>query len=280
MLLLVLFLIVKSSLSDAIIAGKSISIEDAPYMVFVQEVINLSRANVEKCGGAIIREKVDVNGNRTAKFVVTAARCVIDSPLSLVPKRPEDFYLLFGSTESGGIDAAGDFIDGIKKVHIHPGFIGFGSPHDIAILEMKDELELDGVRKRAIKLSTKDEEIAQGEECFVAGWGSNLAESKQLFQATVRIESYELCHKQYEKYTNRDLLMKHQICALGVSPEFSNICRGDYGSPLVRKSDEILLGISSFGRSCENRKNNKFVSIYTKISDNLDFIDYVTKSSQ
>lgn len=278
---IIIFLAIKFSLSLAIIAGVPINIEDAPYMVFVQEVINLSRGFIEKCGGSIIKDRIGASGNRVAKFVVTAARCVVDSP-SLTPKRPEDFYLLFGSTERGGIDTSGEFIDGVAKVFIHPSYRGYGSPHDVAILELKDEIELDGVRKRAIKLANELEGIAQNTECFVAGWGDNPSnsESKQLFRASMKVESYELCSQQYGMYTTKNLLMKHQICALGLSSNYSNICHGDYGSPLVRKSDETLLGIASYGKRCGNSLNNNFLSIYSKISDNYDFINYVTKSYQ
>lgn len=283
MKVIIVVLAIKISLATAIIAGDSINIEDAPYMVFVQEVINLSRGFVEKCGGAIIRDRIDATGARVAKFVVTAARCVVDAP-SLTPKSPKDFYLLFASTERGGIDTSGEFIDGIARVHIHPGYRGYGSPHDIAILEMKDEIALDGVKKRAIKLASEHEGdvVAQGTECLVAAWGLNPSnsESKQLFQATMHVESYQLCAQQYGKYTTVELLMKHQICALGASSNYSNICHGDYGSPLVRASDEILLGIASFGRRCDNSTSANFLSIFTKISDNLDFINYVTKSYQ
>jgi secreted trypsin-like serine protease len=280
--LLILILTNLISFSYEIKSGKSINIEDAPYMVFIQEVINLSRANVEKCGGAIIRERIDSFGKKFAKFVVTAARCVVDSP-SLVPLSPKDFYLLFGSSVRGGIDAApGEFIDGIQKVYIHPAYRGYGSPHDIALLEIKDEIQLDGVRKGAIKLSGTIEEIAQGMKCYVNGWGENdKNDTKQLQQASLNIQSYEFCYDKYKNFTTKELLMKHQICALGSSPtDYSNICRGDYGSPLVRKSDETLLGITSFGRSCNNNNTLTFPSIYTKISDNLDFIDYVTKNYQ
>lgn len=282
-IVVILFLAIKLPPSAAIIAGDPINIEDAPYMVFVQEVINLSRGFVEKCGGSIIRDRVGRSGARVAKFVVTAARCVVDSP-SLVPKSPKDFYLLFASTERGGIDTMGEFVDGIAKVYMHPGYRGYGSPHDIAILEMKDEIELDGVKKRAIKLADEHEGLVElNTECTVSGWGDNPAnmDSKQLFRAAMHVESYESCAEQYGKYTNVELLMKHQICALGSSSNYSNICHGDYGSPLVRKSDETLLGIASFGRRCDNSNSSgNFLSIYTKITDNLDFINYVTKSYQ
>lgn len=281
-IIVIIFLAIKFSFSLAIIAGDPINIEDAGYMVFVQEVINLARGFVEKCGGSIIRDKIGESGNRVAKFVVTAARCVVDSP-SLTPKRPEDFYLLFGSTERGGIDTSGEFIDGVAKVYIHPSYRGYGSSHDIAILELKDEIELDGVKKRAIKLANELEGIAQDTKCFVAGWGDNPSNtgSKQLFRASMNIESYDLCSQQYGKYTSKELLTKHQICAMGSeSSNYSNICHGDYGSPLVRKSDGILLGIASFGRRCDINSKSNFFSIYTKISDNLDFINYVTKSYQ
>lgn len=128
----------------------------------------------------------------------------------------------------------------------------------------------------------------------------------------MKLRSYKKCASEYG--TSEASLKEHQICALGGPPDYSNICKvcgrnqtvtkidwiesfglnfifykiffcrkqqGDSGGPLVKISNGVQIGLSSFGQDCKSRETaTKFInSVFTKIADNLDFINEATKNN-
>jgi secreted trypsin-like serine protease len=110
----------------------------------------------EECGGSIIKDKVGSDGKRVSKYILTAAHCCVDST-GVDPKGPENFILSLGTKQILGSD--GEIIYGVSKVHIHPDYAGPDTPHDIAILELNNEIVLDGKTKKAIKLADSDDKV-------------------------------------------------------------------------------------------------------------------------
>lgn len=220
------------NLSESILSGKPIDIRQAPYMVWIEEIVDISQGKAYECGGSIIKDKVDENGKRISKFVLTAAHCVVDE--SNNPKSPDQFILVAGSTNKAQLGPKGQSFTGVGKVHLHPKYSGPDTPHDIAILELNDgnEIILDGSYKRAIKLAGKNEKYPVGTEVASAGWGfnPNTTDENYLYQTWMKVRSYKKCAQEYggnpKNPITESSLKEHQICALGGSPDYSNVCKG------------------------------------------------------
>lgn len=177
-------------------------------------------------------------------------------------------------------------IFGVEKVHIHPDYEGPDTPHDIAILELSEENELvlDGKNMRAIKLAGTDEKFTVGTDVLSAGYGTNPNNTGGgLAQVMMKIKPIKRCaeeNKNNPAVESQESLRKHQICALGNGPYYANVCKGDSGGPLYKKSNSVQIGVVSFGQSCTNRAGKHYkASVFTRITDNLDFIEESTSGS-
>lgn len=160
--------------SASILSGRQIDIRQAPYMVWVEKIVDISEGKAYECGGSIIKDTLDENGKRVSKFVLTAAHCVVDDNNNA--KSPDSFILVAGSTNKAQPGPHGQVFNGVAKVHLHPKYSGPDTPHDMAILELSDgaKIQLDGRYKKAIKLAGKNEQYPVGTEVLASGWGTNV----------------------------------------------------------------------------------------------------------
>lgn len=213
--------------SKSILSGRQIDIRQAPYMVWIEEIVDISEGKAYECGGSIIKDKAGENGKRVSKFVLTAAHCVVDENNNA--KSPDNFILVAGSTNKAQPGPHGQVFNGVGKVHLHPKYSGPDTPHDMAILELSDgdELQLDGRYKKAVKLAGKNEQYPVGTEVSASGWGTNpnTTDENYLYQTTMKVRSYKKCASQYGDDITEASLKEHQICALGGPPDYSNICK-------------------------------------------------------
>lgn len=206
------------------------------FVITYQKHVTLIISNIfssfaggEECGGTIIKPTKNSDGQKVSRFILTAAHCVVDTS-DVNANAPENFILTVGST-SPVPGKNGRMIFGVENVHIHPDYEGPDSPHDIAILELKeeDELVLDGKTMRAIKLAGADEKFPVGTDVLSAGWGTNPnSTSPTLSQVAMKIKPIKRCadeNKNNPAVESAESLRQHQICALGNAPYFANVCK-------------------------------------------------------
>lgn len=213
-----------------ILSGYPIEIQQAPYQVYIQTLINASAGIAEQCGGSIIKERrqsvMGTNGfttTRYAKFILTAGHCVIlgdDNQRA----SPSDVSLFYGTTDVSQA-TYDNFINGVQQIHVHPQYNGtVANGHDVAILELRSELKLDDTTSRAIPLNSGTY-FAPGTRTLVSGYGTNPNNtgSTHLYQAELEVYSSEECAKAYPRETEEQL-RQEQICALGPAPDYANVC--------------------------------------------------------
>lgn len=162
-----------------ILSGYPIQITDAPYMVFIETIINktVDPNQAEQCGGAFIKERTQTvyrrNGRTTtrySKFILTAGHCVILGD-DLHKASPSDVAIIYGLTDYSKV-TLNTFIQGVKAVHVHPQYNGtVSNGHDVAILELNREIELNGNNTASIRLNPRD--VAEGTDVYAQGWGTN-----------------------------------------------------------------------------------------------------------
>jgi secreted trypsin-like serine protease len=248
--------------------------------VWIEEIIDISEGKAEECGGSIIKDRQGPNGKRVSKYILTAAHCVVDD--NNEAKGPENFIIVAGSTNKVNAGTTGNVIQGVEKVHLHPDYSGPDTPHDIAILELKEDLVLDGKYKKAIKLAGSNEMFSVGTQCLASGWGRlrknfvqmkilnfnvmtflkgtnpNTTSENYLYQTTLKVRSYSKCADEYGDNPNNPIseesLKEHQICALGSAPDYSNTCKVfrligfSYNLMKQWKSDAFNFNLISIGR--------------------------------
>ncbi|XP_055531830.1 trypsin-1-like [Wyeomyia smithii] len=223
-----------------IVGGSDTRIEKHPYQ------ISLRKSGSHTCGGSILN----------ANHVLTAAHCV-HYPHS----EPADFSVRIGSTyrnEGGKLVA-------ISKINIHPEYDDWSLECDIAVLKLAKSVSFDSTIK-PITLPKKDFRIAEGTIASIAGWGGlhfQGPSTSHLQQVSVPIVSNKACSRAYENF---GAVYSYHLCAGAAGID---ACQGDSGGPLVVKG--VLVGIVSWGYGCAF---NGYPTVYTRVSEFLDFIKY------
>lgn len=165
---------------NGILSGYPIEITQAPYMVFIETLINPSTnpGLAEQCGGSWIRERrarmMGPNGittRRYSKFILTAGHCVVlgDDDHTAAPS---DVNIIYGLTDYSKV-TTNNFIAGVKAVHVHPLYNGtVSNGNDVTVLELNNEVEMNGKTTKAIQLDSRSS-YPTGTKCLLAGWGTN-----------------------------------------------------------------------------------------------------------
>lgn len=136
------------------------------------------------------------------------------------------------------------------QIFIHPNYNPMNLNNDIAALKVSKPFEFsDFVAPIPIATKYEDENNIEGELAVSSGWGlareNGTVENKLLF-AEMFVVNQKNCQETYAS----GWVFDGVICAEN-SKENKTICKGDSGGPLVSKSSGHLIGITSFGNSCE-----------------------------
>lgn len=224
-----------------IVGGAPVDIESFPHQVGVTSDRGL------RCSGAIV----------AAHWVMTAAHCVADDPPGL--------EILAGAARLSDVDAV--HVD-VARIVLHPGYDAGSPPYgDIAMLRLREGLELDDVSMAAVTLVDPDDEAAgltePGVLATVAGWGS-IREGGPLPDDLRAVDLVLVdngdASESYGRAITGDLL------AAGSRRGGRDACAGDSGAPLVVPDDDgawRVAGLVSWGHGCGEPDTP---GIYTRVS--------------
>lgn len=175
------------------------------------------------------------------------------------------------------IEFMGEGSHTVKNVYLHPKYMGGHDHHffnDVALLELNDHIEINQRSTKLVNLAQKNDRPKNGSDAIVSGWGTNPdhPNENRLYQVHLNIISAQTCHDELAGGTVEEI-EKHQICAEAPG---KNHCEGDSGGPLLDVKTKRQIGIVSYGaQPCTLAKP----SIYTRVTDNLDFINKIIRKT-
>jgi secreted trypsin-like serine protease len=199
------------------------------------------------CGGAIYN----------AKWIVTAAHCVIDN-------QPRDIHVVAGTNK---LTAASPRLN-VRRIIVHRAY---NKPkehdNDVALLELLGPLVFNDRTKPIELLWPADESrlADAGRQLTVTGWGATQeggSPVRDLRFVDVPSVSRDTCN-QPPSYNNK--ITDNMICA-GKTLGGTDSCQGDSGGPLVtdKAAGPVrLAGIVSWGEGCA--RFGKF-GVYTRVA--------------
>ncbi|KAI1301461.1 Granzyme H [Halotydeus destructor] len=229
------------------------------YRVSQLEASDFEEVPVPFCGGAL----VNVGGQ---VVVVTAGHCIASkSPrnvrvvldlYTVEDKRTSALTAVALETESFILHPAYD--DHPKQPDGDIGLIILSNFNDSA---------------NALNLPLSNYSTAQTEHLLISGWG-RLGRSSlqpQTLQVLSGLSSDDTC-----TWLHGDDYLVDHVCLRdrnGTRYRWSDICRGDSGSPLVDTERRLLIGVASFG-TCLGIP----ASVFTRVSFYADWIKQIMRS--
>uniref|UniRef100_A0A0L8GGI1 Peptidase S1 domain-containing protein n=2 Tax=Octopus bimaculoides TaxID=37653 RepID=A0A0L8GGI1_OCTBM len=157
----------------------------------------------------------------------------------------------------------------VSKIVVYPFYVHGGSyPNDIALMELSAPIQLSEYIK-TVCLPSKTNRFTGRDECWVTGWGDTRGRGNPnvLNKVQVRITGFLECQHKWSAYVH-----KSHIC---VGDGHAGPCRGDSGGPLVclKRGRFLLAGVASFSNELCGVPG--FPAVYTKVSEFLEWINYV-----
>lgn len=189
------------------------------------------------------------------------------------PNMASKYYVNVGTNRN---DLTGGTIHYVKTVFVHPKYKGGGDNHffhDVGLLELIDLIVLND-RSRLVTLAHCGDNPKNGTDGIVTGYGTNPDHPSNalLYQVHLNVITAEQCTKALAGGTTEEV-NKHQICAAAPG---KNFCQGDSGGPFIDVFTNRQVGIVSYGATdCATDTP----SIFTRVTDNLDFIDETIKKT-
>ncbi|KAJ2944807.1 hypothetical protein O0L34_g1698 [Tuta absoluta] len=223
-----------------IVGGDDIDISQAPYQV---SIVKYGR---HACGGTLV----------SSDLIVTAAHCITDT-------EPSRYQIRVGSSSSSG----GGKLYAVGEVIPNNDFNFSDMDFDIGILWLSRPVEFNE-NATAIELFDEQEEVPDGEDTIVTGWGhtqegSNFPSTLQMVK--VPKVSYDSCKKSYSVLQYD--ITENMLCA-GAPEGGKDACQGDSGGPLVYNGK--LAGVVSWGLGCARPQ---YPGVYAKISAFRPWLD-------
>jgi len=222
--------------------GETADLGQFPFVV----AITLNSLWPADCTGSLIERR----------WVVTAAHCVEDvDDFSETIVYPGAVDLL--ATEP----TEGYYVD---KVYYHPGYNSNTYKHDIALLKLKEEVELSEFVS-LIEISEEDPDY--GNTVLVMGFGDTGPNPSE--------NNYDLRFQEQEVIECEDEVSGF-ICSVGGSGE--DTCPGDSGGPIISVVDDqfILHGVNSHGFGGETSCGDPGAgTAWTSIAANMDYVQQI-----
>uniref|UniRef100_A0A8C3JYB3 Peptidase S1 domain-containing protein n=1 Tax=Calidris pygmaea TaxID=425635 RepID=A0A8C3JYB3_9CHAR len=163
----------------------------------------------------------------------------------------------------------------VKKIIYHPLYNDSSLDYDIAVMKLQVPLNFsDAIR--AVCLPPSHQDLFQGTQCWVSGWGYTRPDQAQvaetLNEAPVPLIGTKRCNS---SCVYGGELTARMLCA-GYLPGEIDACQGDSGGPLVCQDGFAwrLVGIVSWGQGCAEPNHP---GVYTNVAQLLPWIYRVTE---
>ena len=171
----------------------------------------------------------------------------------------------------------------ISQSIVHPQYVdstdGANRPvNDISLIRLRECLSDGEVSPVCLNLG---EEIAAGEMCKVAGFGTTdkdyMKYTNLLKEASVPLMSQDDCDKAFSEKTGRKVISPSMICA-GFEEGGADSCTGDSGGPLTcpgasDAEQPVQVGVVSWGIGCAEKG---LPGVYTRVKSFATWLRAVT----
>ncbi|KAH8358796.1 hypothetical protein KR093_002515, partial [Drosophila rubida] len=184
------------------------------------------------CGGSIIAKKL----------ILTAAHCVMGSSAIMRVQTPSNIRIVAGTPRRLFRTNNTQEME-VEEIKVHPQYYSQLIKNDIALIKLKDELDINEEFVSIIPVA--DQKPTVGQKCTIIGWGSILENGPvpdDIVSADVAITAHEYCAK-FGNY-HKDV----KLCVSNPTNYEALSCHGDSGGPLI--CDNKVVGITSYGVRC------------------------------
>ncbi|XP_045502842.1 serine protease grass-like [Colias croceus] len=253
-----------------IIRGDVAGLYEFPWMA----LISYKRRDGQyfMCAGSIIN----------SRYILTAAHCAAKKNINGVRVGDHDI-----STKEDCQGVKPRFCEshvedlGIEKIIIHEKWNNLSSSHDIALLRLERNIDLNHKNILPICLPVTDElryKNLDNVNAVVAGWGVTETgqDSTLLYKANFEIKTMDKCRSVYDWDPKQGVdKLEGQICA---GAPHKDTCRGDSGGPLLVESvyngiDRIVqYGVISTGSKICG------IDVPTKFTDVRNYVDWILEN--
>ncbi|XP_049804031.1 mite allergen Eur m 3-like [Schistocerca nitens] len=230
-----------SVLQGRIVNGEEAEPGEFPHMVLLQW------NGAKRCGASILNEQ----------WALTSASCV---------------YITYGTYEalSGTINLnEGGTRHAVTEIHSHLGYNPDDSwLNDIAVFKVSPDFPIDGVNVAPIQLPEPAEEVPDGVNVTVIGWGDLWYGGPQpdnLRKVDLGVVNQEECQAVWGE--DGYAIYPTQMCAARFEEKNYDSCYGDSGGPLLYEGK--ILGIASWGYECATPP---YPSVATRVSMYINWI--------
>lgn len=247
----------------AAVGGTDANIHEFPHMAALGYHTE-SNNTVWQCGGSLI----------SAKFVLTAAHCLISAELG-----PVKLVRLGTNNLHQPADTKQDF--DIARSIPHPDYKPPSAYNDIALIELNKAVKYTVEVKPACLHREPDVDQTVLWLLQATGWGlTSYAGEPSVILQKVKLDLFtnEECTRSYRRQRRRlreGILSDQQVCAGGRNKE-RDTCPGDSGGPLqiyrFREHLSGVVGVTSFGLGCGTIG---IPGVYTRVSYYVSWIESI-----